>query len=84
MSKIKFTNSGKMLCAVNYFRIKILFAYLSSDFNLLVHLADLGIGDLIEVAIDHLNICKPEKKDTFLYRRSLQFIQEALGGEITS
>uniref|UniRef100_A0A8C6KAD6 Protein SERAC1 n=1 Tax=Nothobranchius furzeri TaxID=105023 RepID=A0A8C6KAD6_NOTFU len=40
--------------------------------------ADLGIGELIQVDVDHLNICKPEKKDSFLYRRSLQFIQEAL------
>lgn len=40
--------------------------------------ADLGIGDLIEVDVDHLNICKPERKDSFLYKRSLQFIQEAL------
>uniref|UniRef100_A0A3B4B418 Protein SERAC1 n=1 Tax=Periophthalmus magnuspinnatus TaxID=409849 RepID=A0A3B4B418_9GOBI len=35
----------------------------------------LGIGELIEVDVDHLNICKPEKKNSFLYRRSLQFIQ---------
>lgn len=41
-------------------------------------LSDLGIGELIEVDVDHLNICKPEKKDSFLYKRSLQFIQEAL------
>ncbi|XP_072541824.1 protein SERAC1 isoform X3 [Salminus brasiliensis] len=41
--------------------------------------ADLGVGDLIKVEVDHLNICKPEKKDTFLYKRSLQFIQDALG-----
>lgn len=40
--------------------------------------ADLGIGELIEVDVDHLNICKPEKKDSFLYKRSLEFIQEAL------
>ncbi|XP_034015489.1 protein SERAC1 [Thalassophryne amazonica] len=40
--------------------------------------ANLGIGELIEVDVDHLNICKPEKKDTFLYKRSLQFIQETL------
>ncbi|XP_072218553.1 protein SERAC1 isoform X2 [Leuresthes tenuis] len=40
--------------------------------------ADIGIGELIEVDVDHLNICKPEKKDSFLYKRSLQFIQEAL------
>lgn len=44
------------------------------------HSADLGIGDLIQVDVDHLNICKPEKKDTFLYKRTLQFIQDALGG----
>ncbi|XP_034384034.1 protein SERAC1 [Cyclopterus lumpus] len=40
--------------------------------------ANLGIGELIEVDVDHLNICKPEKKDSFLYKRSLQFILEAL------
>ncbi|KAM3861649.1 protein SERAC1 [Diretmus argenteus] len=40
--------------------------------------ADLAIGDLIEVDVNHLNICKPENKDSFLYKRSLQFIQEAL------
>uniref|UniRef100_A0A4W4FXR8 Protein SERAC1 n=1 Tax=Electrophorus electricus TaxID=8005 RepID=A0A4W4FXR8_ELEEL len=44
---------------------------------------NLGIGDLIEVAVDHLNICKPEKKDSFLYRRSLQFIQDAIGAHIS-
>ncbi|XP_051511276.1 protein SERAC1 isoform X2 [Myxocyprinus asiaticus] len=42
--------------------------------------AELGIGDLIQVNVDHLNICKPEKKDSFLYKRSFQFIQDALGG----
>uniref|UniRef100_A0A4W6CJS3 Protein SERAC1 n=1 Tax=Lates calcarifer TaxID=8187 RepID=A0A4W6CJS3_LATCA len=45
--------------------------------------ANLGIGELIEVDVDHLNICKPEKKDSFLYRRSLQFIQEALQSYIS-
>uniref|UniRef100_A0AAY5KAB1 Protein SERAC1 n=1 Tax=Esox lucius TaxID=8010 RepID=A0AAY5KAB1_ESOLU len=38
--------------------------------------ADLGIGEIIQVDVDHLNICKPEKKDSFLYKRSLQFIQD--------
>uniref|UniRef100_A0A3Q3XMI3 Protein SERAC1 n=1 Tax=Mola mola TaxID=94237 RepID=A0A3Q3XMI3_MOLML len=45
--------------------------------------ADLGIGELIEVNVDHLNICKPERKDSFLYMRSLQFIQEALQSYIS-
>ncbi|XP_042565876.1 protein SERAC1 isoform X2 [Clupea harengus] len=45
--------------------------------------ADLGIGELIQVDVDHLNICKPEKKDSFLYRRSLQFIQDALAKHVT-
>ncbi|XP_028997145.1 protein SERAC1 [Betta splendens] len=47
------------------------------------HSANLGIGELIEVDVDHLNICKPEKKDSFLYKRSLQFIQEALQSYIS-
>uniref|UniRef100_A0A8C2KGF8 Protein SERAC1 n=1 Tax=Cyprinus carpio TaxID=7962 RepID=A0A8C2KGF8_CYPCA len=34
-----------------------------------------------DVDVDHLNICKPEKKDSFLYKRTLQFIQDALGGQ---
>ncbi|KAI4802493.1 hypothetical protein KUCAC02_020327 [Chaenocephalus aceratus] len=45
--------------------------------------ANLGIGELIEVDVDHLNICKPEKKDSFLYKRSLQFILEALQSYIS-
>ncbi|XP_044024384.1 protein SERAC1 isoform X2 [Siniperca chuatsi] len=45
--------------------------------------ANLGIGELIKVDVDHLNICKPEKKDSFLYKRSLQFIQEALRSYIS-
>uniref|UniRef100_A0A8C9WC69 Protein SERAC1 n=1 Tax=Scleropages formosus TaxID=113540 RepID=A0A8C9WC69_SCLFO len=44
--------------------------------------ADLGIGDLIQVDVDHLNICKPENKDSFLYKRSLQFIRDAMGGHV--
>lgn len=43
--------------------------------------SELGIGDLIQVNVDHLNVCKPENKDSFLYKRSLQFIQDALGGQ---
>ncbi|KAI7799696.1 protein SERAC1 [Triplophysa rosa] len=43
--------------------------------------AELGIGDLIQVNVEHLNICKPENKNSFLYKRSLQFIQDALGGQ---
>ncbi|XP_061100132.1 protein SERAC1 [Conger conger] len=44
--------------------------------------ADLGIGDLIPVDVDHLNICKPEKRDSFLYKQSLQFIQDTLGPQV--
>ncbi|XP_061900552.1 protein SERAC1 isoform X2 [Entelurus aequoreus] len=45
--------------------------------------ANIGIGDLIEVDVDHLSICKPEKKESFLYKRSLQFIQETLQSSIS-
>ncbi|XP_068609767.1 protein SERAC1 [Brachionichthys hirsutus] len=44
--------------------------------------ANLGIGELVEVDVDHLNICKPEKKNSFLYKRSLQFISEALQSDV--
>nr|XP_057913413.1 protein SERAC1 [Doryrhamphus excisus]XP_057913414.1 protein SERAC1 [Doryrhamphus excisus] len=44
--------------------------------------ANIGIGDLIEVDVDHLSICKPEKKESFLYKRSLQFILETLKNSI--
>ncbi|XP_068926422.1 protein SERAC1 isoform X3 [Petaurus breviceps papuanus] len=47
-----------------------------------VESADLGIGDLIPVAVNHLNICKPKKKDTFLYQRTLQFIRETLAKDL--
>ncbi|XP_061667967.1 protein SERAC1 [Syngnathoides biaculeatus] len=44
--------------------------------------ANIGVGDLIEVDVDHLSICKPERKDSFLYKRSLQFIRETLHSTI--
>ncbi|XP_048841596.1 protein SERAC1 isoform X1 [Brienomyrus brachyistius] len=47
-----------------------------------VQSADLGIGDLIKMDVDHLSICKPEKKDSFLYRRSVQFIEDTLGSKV--
>ncbi|XP_008005893.3 protein SERAC1 isoform X4 [Chlorocebus sabaeus] len=47
-----------------------------------VESADLGIGDLIPVDVNHLNICKPKKKDAFLYQRTLQFIRETLAKDL--
>ncbi|XP_023376875.1 protein SERAC1 isoform X4 [Pteropus vampyrus] len=47
-----------------------------------VESADLGIGDLIPVDVNHLNICKPEKKDAFLYQRTLRFIRETLAKDL--
>eukprot|EP00069_Balaena_mysticetus_P012096 bmy_21573T0 len=44
--------------------------------------ADLGIGDLIPVDVNHLNICKPKKKDAFLYQRTLQFIRDTLAKDL--
>ncbi|XP_005301502.2 protein SERAC1 isoform X5 [Chrysemys picta bellii] len=46
--------------------------------------ANLGIGDLIPVEVNHLNICKPKKKDTFLYQCTVKFIQDALARELRS
>ncbi|KAM6185321.1 protein SERAC1 isoform 2-T2 [Rhynchocyon petersi] len=47
-----------------------------------VESADLGIGDLIPVDVNHLNICKPKTKDAFLYQRTLQFIHETLAKDL--
>ncbi|XP_024407767.2 protein SERAC1 isoform X1 [Desmodus rotundus] len=47
-----------------------------------VESADLGIGELIPVDVNHLNICKPDKKDAFLYQRTLQFIRETLAKDL--
>ncbi|KAM5165656.1 protein SERAC1 isoform 2-T2 [Mantella aurantiaca] len=47
-----------------------------------VESADFGIGDLIPVEVNHLNICKPKSKDSFIYQRTLQFILDALAGDI--
>lgn len=44
--------------------------------------ADLGLGDLISVDVNHLDICKPKKKDAFLYQRTLQFIREMLAKDL--
>lgn len=44
--------------------------------------ADLGIGDLIPVDVNHLNICKPKTKDAFLYQRTLQFIRDTLAEDL--
>ncbi|XP_008837677.1 protein SERAC1 isoform X6 [Nannospalax galili] len=47
-----------------------------------VESADLGIGELILVDVNHLNICKPKEKDAFLYQRTLQFIRETLARDL--
>ncbi|KAM9316148.1 protein SERAC1 [Gastrophryne carolinensis] len=49
-----------------------------------VESADLGIGDLVPVEVNHLNVCKPGSKGSFIYQRTLQFIHEALAGDIAT
>lgn len=44
--------------------------------------SDLGLGDLVPVDVNHLDICKPKKKDAFLYQRTLQFIREMLAKDL--
>lgn len=54
----------------------------SGDFLFFFLFPDIGIGDLIPVDVNHLNICKPKKKDAFLYQRTLKFIQDVLAPEL--
>uniref|UniRef100_A0A670XWY4 Protein SERAC1 n=1 Tax=Pseudonaja textilis TaxID=8673 RepID=A0A670XWY4_PSETE len=49
-----------------------------------VESADLGIGELIQVEVSHLNICKPKNKESFLYQQTLKFIQDSLKRELGS
>ncbi|KAM4694685.1 protein SERAC1 [Discoglossus pictus] len=42
----------------------------------------LGIGDLIPVEVNHLSICKPNNKDSFIYKRTLKFIRDVLAADI--
>ncbi|ETE63434.1 Protein SERAC1, partial [Ophiophagus hannah] len=43
---------------------------------------NLGIGELIQVEVSHLNICKPKNKESFLYQQTLKFIQDSLKREL--
>ncbi|XP_069788295.1 protein SERAC1 isoform X2 [Narcine bancroftii] len=43
--------------------------------------ADLGIGDFIPLDVNHLNICKPKSRDSFIYQQSLKFIKDVLAQE---
>ncbi|XP_053448751.1 protein SERAC1 isoform X2 [Nycticebus coucang] len=47
-----------------------------------VESADLGIGALIPVDVNHLNICKPKTRNAYLYQRTLQFIRETLAKDL--
>ncbi|KAM4771664.1 protein SERAC1 [Rhinophrynus dorsalis] len=47
-----------------------------------VESADLGLGELIPVEVNHLNICKPKSKDSFIYKHTLQFICDALAPDV--
>ncbi|XP_073527616.1 protein SERAC1 [Phyllobates terribilis] len=44
--------------------------------------ADLGIGNIIPVQVNHLNICKPKSKDSLIYQDTLQFIMDALDADL--
>ncbi|XP_075718826.1 protein SERAC1 isoform X1 [Rhinoderma darwinii] len=44
--------------------------------------ADLGIGDIIPVEVNHLNICKPKSKDSLIYQHTLQFIVDSLDADL--
>ncbi|XP_032881532.1 protein SERAC1 isoform X2 [Amblyraja radiata] len=46
--------------------------------------ADLGIGDFIPLDVNHLDICKPRNRDSFIYQHSLKFIKDALAQELKS
>lgn len=42
------------------------------------HSADPGVGEFFEIPLDHIDICKPVGRHSFLYRKVIEFINEAL------
>jgi hypothetical protein len=43
-----------------------------------VYSTDPGVGEFVTMPLDHINICKPDSRDSVLYQKSLAFIHKAL------
>ena len=41
-------------------------------------LLDPGVGEFCALPLDHINICKPDSRDSTLYQRSLAFMHRAI------
>ncbi|XP_052124844.1 protein SERAC1 isoform X2 [Frankliniella occidentalis] len=42
------------------------------------HSADPGVGEFFEIPLDHIDICKPVGRHSFLYRKIIKLIREVL------
>ncbi|XP_026676268.1 protein SERAC1 [Diaphorina citri] len=41
-------------------------------------LADPNVGELYEIPLDHMNVCKPDSNQSFIYQKVLHCVQEVL------
>ena len=41
-------------------------------------MTDPGVGELCTLPLDHINICKPDSRDSVLYQRSLAFVHRSI------
>lgn len=44
--------------------------------------ADLGIGEYYQIKTNHINICKPESKDSIIYRKFLDMVMDVVDDNI--
>ena len=44
--------------------------------------ANLGIGDHYQIKTNHMNICKPDSKDSIIYRKFLDLVIDVIDGNI--
>ena len=47
-------------------------------FSLFLDVPDPGVGEFCALPLDHINICKPDSRDSTLYQRSLAFMHRAI------
>ncbi|XP_034235371.1 protein SERAC1-like isoform X2 [Thrips palmi] len=45
------------------------------------HSADPGVGEFFEIPLDHIDICKPVGRHSFLYRKVIELINQVLIGQ---
>ena len=51
---------------------------LKRQLSTFLHAPDPGVGEFCTLSLDHINICKPDSRDSTLYQRSLALVHRAI------